>query len=120
MLPDKIRRQLEQAGLPDGGDCPFRPRIRRNRRNDPIVEKRSPSKGPRRSKKGWVDEQGRIWIRDYAHAGLPDHWDVQEEDGESYFRVGMDGVIIDAPAPDAGPVPHEDADSESKDDADEE
>ena len=26
-----------------------------------------------------------------AHAGVPDHWDVQEDGGESYFRVDDGG-----------------------------
>ena len=43
---------------------------------------------------GWVDLDGRIWLRDRAHAGLPDHWDVQEDDGRTYFRVGDDGNML--------------------------
>jgi hypothetical protein len=38
-----------------------------------------------------VDEEGRIWIRDYEHADLPDHWDVQIDGGTDYIRIGLDG-----------------------------
>lgn len=43
---------------------------------------------------GWVDLDGRIWLRDRAHAGLPDHWDVQEDKGATYFRVDNDGNLL--------------------------
>ena len=42
---------------------------------------------PRSGKPGSVDDQGRIWIRDRAHAKLPDHWDVQIDDGADYIRI---------------------------------
>jgi hypothetical protein len=38
-----------------------------------------------------VDTQGRIWLRDEAHAGLPEHFDVQEDGGRHRTRVGLDG-----------------------------
>ena len=43
---------------------------------------------------GWVDLDGRIWLRDRAHAGLPDHWDVQEDNGATYFRVDNNGNML--------------------------
>ena len=52
-------------------------------------------KGPKAGKKGVVDDQGNIWIRDRAHAGVPDHWDVQIDDGDGYFRMGLDGNQLD-------------------------
>jgi hypothetical protein len=42
-----------------------------------------------------VDVQGRIWIRDRAHADVPDHWDVQIDDGDRYIRVDNDGNQLD-------------------------
>jgi hypothetical protein len=44
---------------------------------------------------GWVDLEGHIWLRDRAHAGLPAHWDVQEDDGATYFRVDNDGNLLE-------------------------
>jgi hypothetical protein len=59
------------------GRHPFNPRLTTNRSGDPIIEKQAVAKGPKRGKRGYVDDQGRIWIKDRGHAGLPDHWDVQ-------------------------------------------
>jgi hypothetical protein len=93
-LPEKVVRQIAKAGLPTGGTHPFEPKLVRNRNGDVVIEKRAPSKGPKFGKKGYVDDLGRIWIRDPAHAGLPAHWDVQIEDGEDYLRIGEDGEEI--------------------------
>ena len=94
-LPDKVERQIDKAGLPNGGSRPFRPRLTTNRNGDPIIEKARISSGPRRGKKGYVDEGGQIWIRDRAHADVPDHWDVQIDGGEEYERIGLDGEPLD-------------------------
>jgi hypothetical protein len=93
-LPQKLIDQVDAAGLPTGGGFPFRPRITKNSSGDRIIEKRSIKKGPRAGKKEFVDVQGNIWIRDRAHAGMPDHWDVQIDEGGDYFRVGLDGNKI--------------------------
>ena len=90
-LPQKIIDQMAKAGLPSGGTHPFSTKRTRNQKGEPIIEKRAVSKGPKRGKRGYVDDQGRIWIRDRAHADVPDHWDVQIDDGDSYFRVDLDG-----------------------------
>ena len=50
--------------------------------------------GPKAGKLGYVDSSGRIWIKDRAHAGDPDHWDVQEDGGSTYFRVDLDGNFL--------------------------
>ncbi len=34
-----------------------------------MIEKKAATKGPKRGKRGDVDDQGRIWIKDAAHAG---------------------------------------------------
>ncbi len=47
--------------------------------------------GPKRGKRGYVDDQGRIWVKDHAHAGVPEHWDVQIDDGADYIRVDLSG-----------------------------
>ena len=98
-LPEKVLRQLEKAGLPRAGHRPFRPRLTTNRRGETIVARAAPAIGPRRRRVGWVDEDGNIWIRDPAHAGLPDHWDVQLDGGRDYVRVGVDGRTLSSPAP---------------------
>jgi len=64
-------------------------------RGEPIIRKARIQHGPKLGTKGFVDTQGRIWIKDRAHAGDPDHWDVQEEGGRTYFRVDFDGNKLD-------------------------
>jgi hypothetical protein len=86
-LPQKIIEQIKKAALPGGGPHPFRPRLTTNRRGEQVIEKKAAAKGPKKGKRGYVDDQGRIWIKDRSHAGLPDHWDVQIDDGDDYIRV---------------------------------
>ena len=93
-LPKKIDKQIEKAGLPKGGSFPFIPELDKNRRGEPIIKKATVQHGPKKGKKGFVDTQGRIWIRDRAHAGDPDHWDVQEDGGRRYFRVDQNGNLL--------------------------
>lgn len=90
-LPQKVIDQIANAGLPTGGQHPFEPRIVTNRKGEPIIDKQVVQKGKRRGKKGYVDDQGRTWVKDHSHAGLPDHWDVQIDDGDDYFRVDVNG-----------------------------
>ncbi len=90
-LPAKVVKQIAKAGLPTGGTNPFEPRLATNAKGELTIEKQAPSKGPKSGKKGYVDQEGRIWIKDAAHAGLPVHWDVQIEDGDDYIRVDFDG-----------------------------
>ena len=56
-----------------------------------VDHKKAVAKGPKKGKRGYVDEQDRIWVKDRSHAGLPDHWDVQINEGEDYFRVDQNG-----------------------------
>jgi len=93
-LPQKVKDQIQNAGLPTSGTYPFVPRIVKNKRNEDIIDKQKITKGPKRGKSGYVDDQGRIWIRDRAHASVPDHWDVQIDGGEDYFRVDQHGNAI--------------------------
>jgi hypothetical protein len=93
-FPKKVIDQLDKAGLPTGGTYPFRPKLVKNRKGEEIIEKQSVQKGPKKGKKGFLDDQGRIWIKDRSHAGLPDHWDVQIQAGEDYFRVDRNGEIL--------------------------
>jgi hypothetical protein len=92
-LPDKIRRQIEKAGLPTGGKVPFDPRLEKNRKGREIIKKGIVTHGPKKGKKGYIDTKRRIWTKDRAHAGDPDHWDVQEDGGKKYFRVDPDGNL---------------------------
>jgi hypothetical protein len=90
-LPKKITDQIQKARLPTGGQHPFEPQLSTNRRGEQEIEKKAVQKGPKKGKKGYVDDQGRIWIKDRAHADVPDHWDVQIDGGDAYFRVDLDG-----------------------------
>ena len=90
----KIDKQIDKLGLPRSGDHPFRPKIKINRRGVEEIEKAEVSEGPKKGKKGFVDEIGRIWIRDCAHSGLPDHWDIQIDGGKRYIRVNDRGMEI--------------------------
>ena len=92
--PTKIEKQIRTAGLPTGGAVPFVPQLDQNRHGAPIIRKAAVTRGPKRGKRGYVDTNGRIWIKDRAHAGDPDHWDVQEDGGTSYFRVDLHGNLL--------------------------
>lgn len=98
---DKIDRQIENAGLPRVGAIPFVPKTSKNRRGDLVIEKAEVQYGPKKGKRGYLDVHGRIWIRDRAHAGLPDHWDVQIDGGAAYLKVDNHGNAMDRP-PDRG------------------
>jgi hypothetical protein len=93
-LPQKVIDQIRNAGLPTSGQYPFVPMLTTNRKGDQIIEKRAVSKGRRIGKPGYVDVQGRVWIKDRAHSGMPAHWDVQIDGGDSYIRVDLDGNEI--------------------------
>jgi hypothetical protein len=94
-LPQKIIDQMKKAGLPTSGAHPFQPKLTNNQKGEQIIEKRAVGKGPKQGKRGYVDVSGRIWIRDRAHADVPDHWDVQIDDGDRYIRVDNDGNQLD-------------------------
>lgn len=93
-LPQKVIDQIRKAGLPTGGRHPFRPRLVTNQSGEQVIEKRAVQKGPKQGKKGYVDDQGRIWVKDRAHAGVPDHWDVQIAEGDDYIRIDLNGEEI--------------------------
>jgi hypothetical protein len=93
-LPKKVQEQMTRAGLPTAGTVPFVPRLITNRRGDAVIEKAEVMHGPKKGKRGYVDTQGRIWIKDRAYAGDPDHWDVQIDAGLDYFRVDLDGDLL--------------------------
>ena len=93
-LPQKVIDQMRKAELPTGGQLPFQPKLITNRNGEQIIEKRSVANGPKKGKRGYVDELGRTWIKDRSHASLPDHWDVQIDDGNDYMRVDLDGNLI--------------------------
>jgi hypothetical protein len=85
---------MEKAGLPKEGGEPFEPRLVKNRKGDLVIDKAEIKFGPKKGKVGFVDKDGRIWIKDRAHAGDPDHWDVQVDGEKSYFRVSLDGTPL--------------------------
>jgi len=80
--------------LPSGGTHPFKPKIVKNRKKQDIIDKKQVTKGPKKGKRGWVDDQGRIWIKDRAHGLVADHWDVQINGGDDYIRVDLNGNEI--------------------------
>lgn len=93
-LPEKVVKQMAKAGLPVGGSHPFKPKLKKCPKGDLKMDTRAPTKGPKAGTPGFVDDQGRIWIRDRAHAKLPDHWDVQIDDGDDYIRVDSNGEEV--------------------------
>ena len=93
-LPNKINRQLDKAGLPRSGTIPFVPHLATNKRGRPILRREAVAYGPKKGIKGYVDTLGRIWVKDRAHVGDPDHWDVQEGGGKTYFRVDLQGNLL--------------------------
>ena len=90
----RVEGQIAKAGLPTSGPEPFIPALGSDSRNRQCLERAAVRHGPKAGQIGYLDTAGRIWIRDRAHAGVPDHWDVQEDGGLSYIRVGDDGVVI--------------------------
>jgi hypothetical protein len=62
-LPQKVVEQIAKAGLPTTGTHPFRPRLVQNWRGEQVIEKKAVANGPKQNKKGYVDDQGRIWVR---------------------------------------------------------
>jgi len=88
---DKVQKQVKKLQLPTGGKVAFVAKLIKNRRGQLEIERAAVLHGPRKGKIGYVDVQGRIWLKDYAHAGYPDHWDVQLDAGKDYMRVGFDG-----------------------------
>ena len=63
-LPQKVVDQMSNAGLPSTGECPFEPRVVKNRAGGDIIDKQKITKGPKKGKFGYVDVRGRIWVRD--------------------------------------------------------
>ena len=90
-LPDKVKKQIAKQKLPRNGDEPFKPRLRSNRREQQVLERKKVLLGPKKGEVGFVDIQGRVWVKDAAHANLPEHWDVQIDDGKGYLRIDLDG-----------------------------
>lgn len=93
-FPEKIKQQIANAGLPLTGNVPFEPRIRTNRRGQKEIKKAEVKNGPKKGHMGYVDLQGRIWVKDHAHSGKPEHWDVQIDGGKSKIDVDLDGNLI--------------------------
>lgn len=94
-LPEGVEKQIQKAGLPTRGSVPFVPKLEKNKKGKLIIKKVTIQHGPRKGKKGYVDSNGKIWIRDRAYGKYPDHWDLQENGGEKgRTRVGDDGEPI--------------------------
>lgn len=51
-LPQKIIDQINKAGLPISGQCPFKPKLTRNQRGEQVIEKRAVATGPKMGQTG--------------------------------------------------------------------
>jgi predicted metallo-beta-lactamase superfamily hydrolase len=82
-LSKKIIDQIRKAGLPSSGKHPYQPRLTMNKDGEQIIEKKAVTKGPKQGKKGYVDVQGRIWIKRKVFGLLANGstrcWDVAVE-----------------------------------------
>ena len=94
VLTPRVQGQLAKAGLPSTGSTPFLPALGSDSRSRQALLRAVLLFGPKAGQIGYLDTSGRILIRDRAHAGLPDHWDVQENGGLTYFRVDDSGTIV--------------------------
>ena len=93
-LPEKVKKQIQKLRLPQLGDEPFEPQLvgkRRGAKNDKEMKRAVVQYGPKMGEVGFVDSTGRIWVKNRAHAHVPDHWDVQIDGGKDYIRVRYDG-----------------------------
>jgi hypothetical protein len=52
---------------------PFHPQLGQNNRGEPRIKKAPVQHGPKRGKYGYLDSEGRIWMKDRAHAEYPEH-----------------------------------------------
>jgi hypothetical protein len=93
-VPKEVLDRIQKQRLPTNGQHPFIPKWRVNKRGKPDLILAPLTRGRKKGEKGFLDSQDRIWIRDKAHANVPDHWDVEENGGQSYFRVDDNGNII--------------------------
>lgn len=73
-VTEKLIGQMTKAKLPYlKGSVPYIPKLKRNDRAEVEVVKVETPRGF-----GWTAQDGKIWIRGRAHAGYPNHWDVQD------------------------------------------
>lgn len=93
-LTPRVQAQIAKVRLPTTGPEAFVPALGTDRKNRQTLKREAVRHGPKAGQIGYLDAAGRIWIRDRAHAGVPDHWDVQEDGGTTYFRVDDTGHII--------------------------
>jgi hypothetical protein len=91
--PRKNHRADEEGRAADGRAASLQAQAGAESAGEQVIEKRAVQSGPKAGKKGYVDDQGRIWVKDRAHAGLPDHWDVQSDGGDNYIRVDLNGEL---------------------------
>ncbi len=92
-IPKKVNNIIEGKGLPTSGKNKFDPKIVSNRKGQQVIATKEVDCGPKGIKKGFVDKEGNVWVKDTAHGNVPEHWDVQMPDG-SYDRVGLDGKFL--------------------------
>jgi hypothetical protein len=93
-MSPRVQGQIAKAGLPTTGPVPFVPALGKDRKARQCLLRLAIQHGPKAGQIGYLDTAGRIWIRDRAHSGVPDHWDVQENGGLTYFRVDDSGNLL--------------------------
>jgi hypothetical protein len=99
MVPSKVEKQLDKAGLPRGGPVSFVPKLDKNKKGVDIIRRGTVNHGPKKGKKGYVDIS--IWVKDLAHAGVSDHWDVQEgREKDIFASIGAVTFCHDGTHPD--------------------
>jgi hypothetical protein len=96
LCPSNYRKRLNGKWTRQAraGTVPFEPELMQNKKGVQMIRKEPVTHGPKKGKIGYVHTKGRIWIKDRAHAGDPDHWDVQVDGGKSYFRVDLSGNML--------------------------
>jgi hypothetical protein len=91
---EEDHRSNPKRGLANQRAAPVQPEVEDEPERGANNREEGRGQSPKRGKRGYVDDQGRIWIKDRAHADVPDHWDVQIDDGEDYIRVDQNGGAI--------------------------
>ena len=93
-LSPRVQGQIAKARLPTVGPERFIPSLGADSKKRQCLRRAAVQHGAKAGRIGYLDAAGRIWIRDRAHAGAPDHWDVQENEGRFYFRVDDNGNLM--------------------------
>ena len=91
-IPESLREKMRKKGLPGGGEVPFIPKPKTNKKGDQILDNQPIPAGPKKGDRGPIDSQDRVWRRhkDEKHG---DHWDVQIDGGSDQLNINDDGSV---------------------------